>query len=109
VKRLKRLNYLRWLLRFEWVKQWLAKKIDQQPAGPSEKQLEQAITYVWGEVRNDQGEQQQLRLKVMNGYRLTSYGAVDIALYVLAQQPKGGFYTPSLLCGKEWVQRYVVD
>lgn len=109
VKRLKRANYLRWLLRFEWVKNWLAKKIDQQPAGPSDKQLEQAITYVWGEVRNDNGEQQQLRLKVMNGYRLTSYGAVDIALYVLAQQPAGGFYTPSLLCGKEWVQRYVVE
>jgi short subunit dehydrogenase-like uncharacterized protein len=109
VKRLKRVNYLRWLLRFEWVKNWLAKKIDQQPAGPSEQQLEQAITYVWGEVRNDHGEQQQLRLKVMNGYRLTSYGAVDIALHVLAQQPRGGFYTPSLLCGKDWVQRYVVE
>ncbi|WP_127347411.1 saccharopine dehydrogenase family protein [Pseudidiomarina mangrovi] len=108
VKHLKRLNYVRWLLRFEWVKNWLAKKIDQQPAGPSEKQLEQAITYVWGEARNAAGEQQQLRLKVMNGYRLTSYGAVDIALHVLAQQPQGGFYTPSLLCGKEWVQRYVV-
>lgn len=109
VKRLKRLNYLRWLLRFEWVKNWLAKKIDQQPAGPSEKQLEQAITYVWGEARNAAGEHQQLRLKVMNGYRLTSYGAVDIALHVLAQQQTGGFYTPSLLCGKEWVQRYVVE
>ncbi len=109
VKRLKRLNYLRWLLRFEWVKNVLAKKIDQQPAGPSEKQLEQAITYVWGEARNAAGEQQQLRLKVMNGYRLTSYGAVDIALHVLANAPSGGFYTPSLLCGKDWVKRYEVD
>jgi short subunit dehydrogenase-like uncharacterized protein len=109
VKRLKRLNYLRWLLRFEWVKNWLAKKIDQQPPGPSEEQLEQAITYVWGEVRNPQGDSKQLQLKVMNGYKLTSLGAVDIALQLLQQQPVGGFYTPSLLVGKDWVQRYVVE
>lgn len=109
VKRLKRLNYLRWLLRFEWVKNWLAKKIDQQPPGPNEQQLEQAITYVWGEARNPQGETKQLQLKVMNGYKLTSLGAVDIALQLLQQQPQGGFYTPSLLVGKDWVQRYVVE
>lgn len=109
VKKLKRLNWFRWLLRFEWMKNFLAKKIDQQPPGPSEKQLEQAITYVWGEARNDKGDVETLRIKVMNGYKLTSRGGVDVAQFILNHQPQGGYYTPSLLCGSELVEKYYVD
>ena len=109
VKKLKRLNWLRWLLRFEFVKKFLEKKIDQQPPGPSDKQLEQAITYVWGEARNDKGTVETLRIKVMNGYKLTSFGGVDVAQFILAQQPQGGYYTPSMLCGAELVEKYYVE
>ncbi|CAB0150907.1 Trans-acting enoyl reductase [Pseudidiomarina piscicola] len=109
VKRLKRMNAWRWLLRFEWVKKWLEKKVDQQPAGPNEKQLEQAVTYVWGEASNAQGKVVTVREKVMNGYKLTSHGAVDIAQYVIAEKPKGGYYTPANLCGAELIERYRVE
>lgn len=109
VKKLKRLNWLRWLLRFEGVKKWLEKQVDKQPAGPNEKQLEQAITYVWGEVKNAAGRHQTLTIRVMNGYKLTSRGAVDVAQFVLTQRPAGGYYTPALLCGPSLVENYYVD
>lgn len=109
VKKLKRLNWLRWLLRFEFMKKFLEKKIEQQPPGPSDKQLEQAIIYVWGEAKNDKGDVETLRIKVMNGYKLTSFGGVDVAQFIMAQQPQGGYYTPSLLCGADLVEKYYVD
>ena len=108
VKRLKRMNYFRWLLRFEWMKNWLEKKIEQQPAGPNEKQLEEAHTYVWGEAKNAKGKVISKQEKVMNGYKLTSRGAVDVALWLLENQPEGGYYTPSKLCGAELIERYRV-
>ncbi|MEA3589098.1 saccharopine dehydrogenase NADP-binding domain-containing protein [Pseudidiomarina sp. 1APP75-27a] len=109
VKKLQRLNKFRWLLRFEWVKKWLEKKIEEQPAGPDEKQLEEAYTYVWGEATNAHGEVVTLREKVMNGYKLTSQGAVDIAQHVLAEKPDGGYYTPAKLCGADLIERYRVS
>ncbi|RUO45988.1 hypothetical protein CWE21_12675 [Pseudidiomarina aquimaris] len=108
VKKLKRMNYFRWLLRFEWMKNWLEKKIEQQPAGPSEKQLEEAHTYVWGEAKNAEGKVITKQEKVMNGYKLTSHGAVDVALWLLEHTPEGGYYTPSKLCGAELIERYRV-
>lgn len=108
VKKLKRLNWFRWLLRFETVKKFLEKKVEQQPAGPNEKQLEQAITYVWGEAKNAQGVTETLRITVMNGYKLTSHGAVDVAQYILTHSPAGGFYTPATLCGADLVEKYYV-
>lgn len=109
VKRLKRMNYFRWLLRFNWVKNWLEKKIEQQPAGPNEEQLEKAITYVWGEARNAEGKVVTVREKVMNGYKLTSRGAVDVALHVIANKPEGGYFTPANLCGAELIERYRIQ
>ncbi|WP_417657431.1 saccharopine dehydrogenase family protein [Pseudidiomarina aestuarii] len=109
VKRLQRMNWFRWLLRMKPVQRWLEKKIEQQPAGPDQKQLENATTHVWGEARNQAGQVETLRLEVLNGYKLTSRGAVDVAMHVLGNQPAGGFYTPSKLCGAQLVNRYVVD
>ncbi|RUO76501.1 saccharopine dehydrogenase family protein [Pseudidiomarina taiwanensis] len=106
VKRLKRMNLFRFMMGWGWVQRILQKKIDEQPAGPDDKQLEHAITYVWGEVKNSHGEVKTGRLKVMNGYKLTSRGAVDIAQFILEKKPAGGFYTPSKLCGADWVSRY---
>lgn len=108
VSKLKKLNWFRWLLRFEGVKKFLEKKVEQQPAGPSDKQLEQATTYVWGEARNAAGVTETMRIQVLNGYKLTSIGALDVALHIGAQTGVSGYYTPALLCGNELVERYYV-
>lgn len=108
VSKLKKLNWLRWLLRLESVKNFLEKKVEKQPAGPSDKQLEQANTYVWGEAHNAAGDTETLRVQVLNGYKLTSMGAIDVAMHIVSQQPAGGYYTPALLCGDQLVEKYYV-
>jgi len=45
-----------WLLRMEWVKNMIRKKIKSGPAGPSDEMRSKAKSFVWGEVRNARGE-----------------------------------------------------
>ncbi|MCO4320470.1 saccharopine dehydrogenase family protein [Aliidiomarina quisquiliarum] len=109
IKRLKWLNYIRWAMRLNLVRNWLANKADKQPAGPEAKEREKHTTWVWGEISNDHGDTIALREKVVNGYTLTSRGAVELAIYVLRNQLKPGFYTPSRLYGAKLIDRFLAD
>lgn len=109
VKSLKRLNRVLWLLKFGWVRNWLSKKVDKQPAGPDSKEREKLATWVWGEISNEQGETITIREKVLNGYTLTAQGAVELAVYVLRNQLKPGFYTPSRLYGAKLIDRFLAE
>ncbi len=109
IKRMKRMNWFRWLFRLKPLRNLLEKNIEQQPAGPDEKEREQAVTYVWGEAKNGKGDSKSLRVKVMNGYKLTSQGAVDMAMYILEQRPAPGYYTPAKLCGSDLIDRYKAE
>ncbi|TRW49978.1 hypothetical protein FM042_03760 [Aliidiomarina halalkaliphila] len=108
VKRMRNMNWVRWLFRAEFMKRWLMKKIDQQPAGPEEKERKAHYTWVWGEATNPQGEVVTIREKVMNGYTLTAQGAVTMALFVLNNPGTGGFQTPSKLYGPELIEKFRV-
>lgn len=108
VKRLRKLNWLRWLLRRTTVQRWLGKKVEQQPAGPSDNERQHSPTYVWGEVTDAKGHTESLRLKVKNGYTITMYGAVDVAHFVLNNHPAGGYYTPARLYGASLVDKYII-
>ena len=58
---MRRMNWFRWLFRTEMMKNWLMKKIDNQPAGPKDEEREKHYTWVWGEVKNAQGETLTMR------------------------------------------------
>src|SRR6266705_3094507 len=73
--------------------------------GPSEDQLRQETSYVWGEVRNDAGATQTARLTTPNGYRLTADAALLAVHTVLERRPPGGYYTPSRLMGARSIER----
>ncbi|HLV48107.1 MAG TPA: saccharopine dehydrogenase NADP-binding domain-containing protein [Aliidiomarina sp.] len=109
VKRLKRLNHFRWFFRLNIVRNWLANKANKQPAGPELKEREKHATWVWGEISNEHGDTIALREKVVNGYTLTSRGAVELAIYVLRNQLKPGFYTPSRLYGAKLIDRFLAE
>ncbi|RUO35209.1 saccharopine dehydrogenase family protein [Aliidiomarina sanyensis] len=108
VKRMRQMNWFRWLFRAEFMKRWLMKKVDQQPAGPKDNEREQHVTWVWGEARNAQGETVVLREKVLNGYTLTAQGGVTMAQYLLNHTVNGGFKTPSALYGSHLVDKFRV-
>ncbi|MCC5856312.1 MAG: saccharopine dehydrogenase NADP-binding domain-containing protein [Idiomarina sp.] len=109
VKNLKRLNWFRWALRLSFVQNWMSKKVDKQPAGPETKERDQMSTWVWGEISNAKGDTITLREKVLNGYTLTARGAVELAVYVLRNQLKPGFYTPSRLYGAKLIDRFLAE
>ena len=73
--------------------------------GPSENQMRQETSYVWGEARNGTGNARTARLTTPNGYRLTADAAIMAVQTVLEQRLPGGHYTPSRLMGARSVER----
>lgn len=99
---LKRANYLRWLLRFGFIQQFLKTKAAKLQ-GPNPEQLKNQLTYVWGEVKNAKGQSKVMRITTANGYALTVAGSLGIAEYLLKTQVSGGYKTPSQLMGADYV------
>ena len=99
IKNAKRSNYFNWLLRQRWVKNFMLKKIDQQPAGPSDETRETGRAHLWGKVWDDSGKQAAATLEAPSGYALTALTAVLIAEKILAGNFKTGYQTPAMLYG----------
>ncbi len=106
VKRLRKLNYLRWLLRLSVVQRWMKKRVDKTVRGPNEDQRAQLTTAVWGEVRNAAGAVKTGRIQVANGYELTVTGSLAMVELLLHNPPaQGGHYTPTLLADADLITR----
>lgn len=91
------------VLRLPFVKNYLRKKIEKRPAGPSDSQREQGRAFVYGEVRNAAGEKRAARINTLEGYTLTAVTALLISKRVLAGNWKPGFWTPAGLYGKDLI------
>ncbi|MFD1216141.1 MULTISPECIES: saccharopine dehydrogenase family protein [Microbulbifer] len=105
-KKMQRLNKFRWLLRMNWVQNWLKGKAEQKVKGPSENQRSEQQTWVWGEVRNDRrGERRVGRVVTSNGYDVTVHGSLAVMQHLRKYDGPGGYYTPSKLCGPELVEQ----
>ncbi len=99
----KRSNYLNWLLRMRWVKKFMLKKIDKQPAGPSDEKLHGGRSYLWGKTWDDSGKECVSRLETISGYLLTAKTAVLISEKILSGNFKAGYQTPSMAYGADLV------
>lgn len=108
VKRLRRLNWIRFIFNWQWVQNKLKAKIDEQSEGPDAQERDKNPTYIWGEVSNGRGDHKEMRVKVKNGYSVTAEGAVEMAVYTLEHASKGGFYTPSRLYGAKLLDKYII-
>ncbi len=103
VKRLKKLNLVRGLLGLGLIQSFLKARIEKRVRGPDESARERDGTYVWGEARNAAGLTRTARLVTGNGYTVTAHGAVGIARHLLENTVAGGYYTPSMLVGSDFV------
>lgn len=107
LKKLKWVNRFRWFFKFPWIQQKLIKKLDEQPRGPTKEERKQATVWVWGEVKNAQGDTLTIREHVINGYDLTAQAAIELTFYILHSQIKPGYYTPSRLYGAKLIDRFL--
>ncbi|MCB1582602.1 MAG: saccharopine dehydrogenase NADP-binding domain-containing protein [Marinicella sp.] len=106
VKQLKRMNWIKPLLRLGFVQNLLKKRIDKKVKGPDEATREKLKTYVWGEVKNATGETKEYRIQVANGYEVTADGAVLVAQALLSSHAhSNGYQTPSMLLGDALVEQ----
>lgn len=99
----KRSNYFNWLLRQRWLKNYLLKKIDQKPAGPSEEKRNSGRSYSWGKVWDASGNIRESRLETVSGYALTAKTSVLIAEKILNGNFKAGYQTPAQAYGKDLI------
>jgi len=103
-KNLRRIRWLGPLLGTRPVQSYLKKKVAKTVLGPSAEKRADSGTVVWGEVRDAAGKQVFGQLRTPNGYELTVTASLGIAQRLLTgARPEGGYYTPSLLMGADYV------
>jgi len=104
IERLTWMRHLQPLLRVGFVQDFMKRRIERSNPGPSLQRRQDSGSYVWGEVRNAAGVEAKLALSAPNGYDLTVTASLGIAQRLLEQPaPAGGYYTPSLLMGADYV------
>ena len=102
--RLRRIRWLGRVLGTAPVQAWLKAQVAKRVRGPSEKGRAASDTRVWGEVRNNAGNELKAQLSTPNGYELTVTASLGIVQRLLeGTQPTGGYYTPSQLMGADYV------
>ena len=102
ISRLRWVRHLRWLLALQPLARYLADKAG-RTIGPNQKQRETSACEVWAEAHNAAGKQVSASLRTPNGYDLTVSASLGIVEHLLANTPAGGYYTPSMLMGADYV------
>ncbi|MFA5684290.1 MAG: saccharopine dehydrogenase NADP-binding domain-containing protein [Lysobacteraceae bacterium] len=104
IKRLRRLRWLGGLLGSAPVQRYLKRKVAQSVRGPSQSSRGKTGAVVWGEVTDADGRVLRRRLRAPNGYDLTVDASLGIVTRLLdGPAPAGGYYTPSMLMGADYV------
>lgn len=96
-------KYFNWLLRQRWVKNYMLKKIDSKPSGPSEEKRNTGRSFLWGKVWDGNGKIAESRLETVSGYTLTAKTAVLIAEKILKGNFKTGYQTPAMAYGADLI------
>ena len=92
-----------WLLKTTIVRNFIKKKINQRPPGPSEEARTRGKSLVWGEVRNAKGETIRAMLHTADGYTLTALSSILIAIKILNGKFRPGYQTPGSAYGQDLV------
>jgi len=103
IARMRWMRYVQPLLRFEPAKRFLEAQTVARAKGPDAERRRATGCHIWGEVRNAAGREAKLMMTTPNGYTLTVSASLGIVQRVLDAAPAGGYYTPSLLMGADYV------
>ena len=103
VKRMRRLRLLGPALGWAPVQAWLKRRVEKTVRGPSEEKRGKSDSFVWGEVTDAAGNVKKATLKTPNGYDITVTASLGIVEHLMKTTLPGGYYTPSLLMGPDYV------
>jgi short subunit dehydrogenase-like uncharacterized protein len=104
IRRAQRLRMIQPLLGLGIVQRFLKGQVDRSVRGPSAQRRQSSDSVIWGEVRDASGAEFRRLLLTPNGYDLTVTASLGIVSRLLTgDRPAGGFRTPSLLMGADYV------
>ena len=96
-------RFLGWALRSSLVQNYLKRRIQAGPPGPTDEERDRGRTYLWGEVDDGAGRRMVSRLRGPEGYTFTMLTALAAMIRVLAGDAPPGYQTPSLAYGPDFV------
>ncbi|MDP2322782.1 MAG: saccharopine dehydrogenase NADP-binding domain-containing protein [Gammaproteobacteria bacterium] len=99
----RRANWIRPLLGLRPVMRFLQRRIETSVQGPSDEKRARTRSRIWGEARNARGEERRVEIDTPNGYDLTVTGALGIVEHLMRTPVPGGYYTPAMLMGPDYV------
>ncbi|WP_369958803.1 trans-acting enoyl reductase family protein [Pseudomonas benzenivorans] len=99
------LDPLRPLLGQPRLQDGLARLLERRVRGPDLPRRERHRSWLWGEVRNADGQVRSARLETANGYTVTVHGVLLALRHLLGYRGPGGYFTPSQLLGARCVER----
>ena len=106
LKSMKMSKMMGWLLRMDMVKNFLKKRIDNRPAGPPAKKRENAVSYFWGRVVDNLGNEKISVQTTPEGYTITAFTTAAIAKNIVEGNFKVGYQTPSMAYGKDYILQF---
>ncbi|QCE33137.1 hypothetical protein FAI41_05735 [Acetobacteraceae bacterium] len=105
-----RVKFMAWLekkngfLTKTGIKRFIANYVKRNMSGPTLEQRGKNPAYIWGEVRDAEGNSVIGRFKTPNPYTLTLCSALMTVRFLLKYEGKGGYFTPSQLMGEKCVE-----
>jgi len=103
ILRMKRLRVLKPLLSMQWVQNMMKRRIEKSVTGPEPDERQNSQMQLWGEVSSADGRSVSATMTTPDGYDITASASLGIVEYLLEHDVEGGFYTPSLLMGSDYV------
>jgi short subunit dehydrogenase-like uncharacterized protein len=95
-----------WLLRTDFMKERMRRKIRAGRPGPSDAQRAEGYVELWGMVRNGAGRTLSSTLRTPDGYTLTAEASVHVAERIIQGDLRPGYQTPSLMYGSALITRF---
>jgi short subunit dehydrogenase-like uncharacterized protein len=96
-------RYFRWLLGSTLMQSYFRSQVKLMSPGPTAEQRARSTSYVWGEVRDDDGHTVTGRLTTPDGYTLTVLTALAIVEQTLGGHHPIGFQTPAQAYGSDLI------
>lgn len=103
ILKMKRLRMVRPLLSMQWVQNMMKRRIEKSITGPEFGERKNSFMQLWGEVSSADGRSVSATMTTPDGYDVTVTASLGIVEYLLEHEVEGGFYTPSLLMGADYV------
>jgi short subunit dehydrogenase-like uncharacterized protein len=92
-----------WLLRTNFIRRIIKRRIDKRLPGPTDEQRSKALSLIWGQAKNLKGETATARMTCPDGYTLTMQTILLITQKVLQGNFKPGYQTPASVYGEDLI------